>query len=76
MYNPIPNDKILDWSKLKAFADDKINMTKELKLYRKGRNNCGERSKCWLPAFSPFPTMFSKGFLHRGVKGQDCMVKG
>ena len=24
--NTLPNDKILDWSKLKAFADDKINV--------------------------------------------------
>ena len=24
--NPLPDDKILDWSKLKAFADDKINV--------------------------------------------------
>ena len=23
----LPNDKFLDWSKLKAFADDKINVT-------------------------------------------------
>ena len=26
-YNPLPNKKFLDWSKLKAFADDKINET-------------------------------------------------
>ena len=25
----LPNDKILDWFKLKAFADDKINLTKK-----------------------------------------------
>ena len=25
--NSLPNDKILDWSKLKAFADGKINGT-------------------------------------------------
>ena len=25
-FNSLPNDKILDWSKLKAFADDKINV--------------------------------------------------
>ena len=25
--NPLPNDKFLDWCKLKAFADDKINVT-------------------------------------------------
>ena len=23
------------------------------------RKHCGERRKCWSPAFSPFPTMFS-----------------
>ena len=26
--NSLPNDKILDWSKLKAFADDKIKLAK------------------------------------------------
>ena len=26
----LPNDKFLDWSKLKAFADDKINVTAKL----------------------------------------------
>ena len=25
--NPLPNDKFLDWFKLKAIADDKINVT-------------------------------------------------
>ena len=25
---PLPDDKILDWSKLKAFAEDKSNVTK------------------------------------------------
>ena len=29
--NSLPNDKILDWSNLKAFADDKVDMTKKLK---------------------------------------------
>ena len=28
----LPNDKILDLSKLKAFADDKINVTEKLKF--------------------------------------------
>ena len=28
----LPNDKILDLSKLKEFADDKTNVTKELKF--------------------------------------------
>ena len=31
-FNSLPNDKILDWSNLKAFADDKINVTENLKF--------------------------------------------
>ena len=31
-FNCLPNDKILDCSKLKAFADDKINVTQKLKV--------------------------------------------
>ena len=27
LFNPFQNDKFLDWSKLKGFADDKINVT-------------------------------------------------
>ena len=30
--NSLPNDKILDWSKLKDFADDYINVVKEWKF--------------------------------------------
>ena len=38
-------------------------------------NIVGKRRKCWLPAFSPFPKMFSKGILHGVVKSRDCVVK-
>ena len=31
--------------------------------------------KCWLPVFSPFPKMFSKGLLLRVVKSWDSVVK-
>ena len=31
-FNSLPNDKTLDWSKLKAFADDKINVNQKLKF--------------------------------------------
>ena len=34
----------------------------------------GMGGKPWLPAFSPFPTMFSKGFFPRLVKSRDCVV--
>ena len=31
-FNTLLNDKILDWSKFKAFADEKINVTQTLKF--------------------------------------------
>ena len=31
-FNSVPNDKFLDWSKLKAVADDKSNVAKKLKF--------------------------------------------
>ena len=74
--NSLPNDKFLDWSKLKAFADNKIFVTKKLKLvFGRVENVVGKRRKCWLPAFSPFPTMFSKAFFFRVVKSLDCVVE-
>ena len=38
----------------------------------KGRKHCGKCRKCWLPAFSPFPTVFSKGFCLKVIKSRDC----
>ena len=74
-FNPLPNDKILDVSKLKGIADDKIKETENFEIcFVKDRKHCGKRRKCWLPAFSPFPTMFSRGFFLRGVKSRDCVV--
>ena len=31
-FNSLPSDKILDWSKFKVFADNKINATEKLKI--------------------------------------------
>ena len=63
-YNSLPNDKNLDLTKLKAFADDKINVTQTI-CFGKGIKHCWKRRKCCLPAFSPFPTMFSKLYSFR-----------
>ena len=61
---------------MKAFADDKINVIKELKFAsRKGKNMMRKGESAGLPAFSPFPTVFPKGFFHGGVKSRDCVVK-
>ena len=65
--NSLPINKILNWSKFKALADDKINVTLELKLvFRWVENIFGKGKKCWLPAFFPFPKMFSKAFFFLG----------
>ena len=40
---------------------NKCNLKVEL-LFGIGRKHYGRRRKCWLPAFPPFPTVFSKGF--------------
>ena len=55
--------KILVSSKLKASVDSNIDINESLN-FALGmlEKHCGKRRKCWLPAFSSFPTMFSKGF--------------
>ena len=61
---------------MKALADDKINVTEKIEIsFGKGRKHAKWR-KCWLPAFSPFPIMFSKGLFAKVVKSSDCVVKG
>ena len=37
-----------------------------------GLETLRKRRKCWLPAFSPFPTMFSEVFLIRGHIIKQC----
>ena len=69
--NSSPNDKFLDWSKLEALADNRINVIEKSKfVFGTGRKHCGKRRKCWLPAFSPFLTMFSIGLFLRVVISQ------
>ena len=46
VFNSLPNNKIIDWSKFKAFADDKLITTQKFKfvharvenIVRKGEN--------------------------------------
>ena len=41
-FNSLPNNKILDWSKLKAFADNKVNLNEKLKLVLGRIENMGK----------------------------------
>ena len=74
--NSFPNDKILDLSKLKAFADGKLN-SNEKQNFGLGRieNIVGNRENAGYTAFSPFPTVFSKAVFLRVVKTRDCVEK-
>ena len=81
---------LLDLSELIAFTDKNLNASPKFKfalgrvenMVGKGENagyivekDCEKRRKCWLPAFYPFPTMFSKDLHTRVVKSHDCVVK-
>ena len=48
LFNSLPNDKFLDCSKLKAFADNKIYKKFKFGLGRVG-NIAEKGEKCWLP---------------------------
>ena len=59
---------LLDWTKFKPFAKARFDVV-IIFLSMKGKKTLWEKKKM-LPAFSPFPTMFSKGSFHI-----DCVVK-
>ena len=75
-FNALPNDKILDWSKLKAFEDDKINETEKLKFVLESvENMVGKGENAGNQHFLLFPHYFSKGFIDRVIKSRDFVVK-
>ena len=57
----LPNNKIMDWSKLKALADNKLNSTEKMKFVLG-----------WVKKHCV--TMFSKGLFLRVVKNRDFVV--
>ena len=75
VWNLYQTTKILDRSKLKEFADDKKSDLNSEICFGKDRKCCGKRRKCWLPVFSPLPTILSKGFFFMIVKSPDCVDK-
>ena len=67
--NFLPNNKILDWSKWKAFADHKINLNKKLKLVL-GRveNIAGKGENAGYQHFLLFQQCFQKASFHGSLK--------
>ena len=67
--NSSPNDKILDWSKLKAFADDKINVNQKLKFdLERVENIVVKRENAGYRHFLLFRQCFSKVPFSRSLK--------
>ena len=61
--NPLSDDKISDWSKLKAFADDKLNVTQNIKVvFHRTENIVGKEENAGYQHFLLFPQCFRKVF--------------
>ena len=74
-FNPYKTTKFFDVTKFKSLTDDKLKVAKMIISLFDRVENTGKWRKCWLPVFSPFPTVFSKSFFLRAVKSRDCEVK-
>ena len=77
LFISLTNDKILDVTKLKAIADDKLNVAKlTVSLFYREEYNLQNREKRrWLPVSFPFTIVFSGAFFFRVVKRKDCVPK-
>ena len=62
-FNPLPDDKISYWSKLTAFADDKLNVTQNIKVvFHRVENILGKEENAGYQHFLLFPKCFQKVF--------------
>ena len=69
LLNSLPHNKILDRSKLKAFADDKLNATEKLKfVLGRVENIVGKGENAGYQHFLLFPQCFQKPSLSGSLK--------
>ena len=60
-FNPLPNDKILDMTKLKAFADNKLKVVKmKIFIFDRVENTVGKGENAVYQHFLLFPLYFPK----------------
>ena len=75
-YNPFTLDKILDQTTLKAFVDDKLNVTKMMKsVFDSAENIVGKGEIACASNFS-FSHYVFKGFFPKLVKRCHCVGMG
>ena len=74
---PLPNDKISDWSKLKASADDKLKMAKMTKpLFDRVENIVGKGGNAGYQQFFLSLNVFQKPFSSESKKVGQLVVLG
>ena len=72
-----PNVRILAWSKLKAFADDNVNVTQNLKfIFERVESFLGKGENAGYQHVSHFPKCFQKPHLSGSLKLDVCVAKG
>ena len=68
--------KILDWTKLKAFEEDKINVAETMiSLSDSVEKIVGKGENAGFQHFLFFPQCFQKPFFFRVVKRRDCVIR-
>ena len=70
LFNTFPNEKYLDWSKPKAFADKKINTTEKMKfVYGRVQHVVGKGENAGYQYFLLYPQCFHNAskFLTVGI---------
>ena len=67
--NSLPNDKFLDCSKLRVFADDKLNLAKKLKFgFGRVENIVGKGENAGYQHFLLFPQCFQNTSILESLK--------
>ena len=68
-FNPLPDDKLLGLSKLKAFADDKLNVTQNIKVvFHSTENIVRKEENAGYQHFLLFPQCFQNAFSSSALK--------
>ena len=69
-FNPLPDDKILDWSKLKQFADDNFKFDENSRKFSKWvEKTVGKGEIARYEQFLLFPQCFQKACFPGASKG-------
>ena len=68
-FHPLPNNEILTWTKLKAFADNEFSFAKMvISILDRVENIVGKRENAGYQHFLLFPQSFEKVFLSGHLK--------